>query len=116
MIHDELIISAFASPLHIYSHLLTDGLVASLSGLSNILVLCKSITENTLASTQKSCLIDGAIRALSQHLSLLEAADEDSACCIILLHFIWDGQLQLLQVPNHGCRYSTNLITLSFLW
>ena len=55
VVHDELKISAFASqaalPMHIYSHLLTDGSVASLSGCSNILVLCKSIAENTLSFT-----------------------------------------------------------------
>ena len=43
VVHDELKISAFASqaalPMHIYSHLLTEGSVASLSGLSDILVL-----------------------------------------------------------------------------
>ena len=74
VVHDELKISAFASQavllIHIYSHLLTNGSVASLSDLSNILVRCKSIAENTFASTQKRCLI-----ALSQYLSLLEAAD-----------------------------------------
>ena len=46
----------------------------------------------------------------------MEAADEDSACSISLLHFICDEQLQLLQVPKHVRQYSTNLITLSFLW
>ena len=82
VVHDELKISASASQaalrMHIYSHLLTDGSVVSLSGLSNILVLCKSIAENILAS----CLIDVALSALTQYLLLLEAADEDSACCI----------------------------------
>ena len=52
VVYDELKISAFASqaalPMHIYSHLLTNGSFASLSGLSNILVLCRSIAENTL--------------------------------------------------------------------
>ena len=118
VIHDELKISAFASqdalPVHIYSHLMNDGSIASVSGLSNFLGLCKSIVENTLASIQKSCLIGVALSALSQCLSLLEAAGEDSACCILLLHFICE-QLQLLQVPKHGRRYSTDLITLSFL-
>ena len=106
VVHDELKISAFtlqaALPMHIYSHLLTNGSVASLSGLSNILVLCKGIAENIFASTQKCCLIDVALNALSQYLSLLEAADEDIACCTLLLHFICDEQLQLLQMPKHG--------------
>ena len=105
VVHDKLKISAFASqaalPVHIYSHLLTNGSVASLSGLSNILALCKSIAENTLTSTQKSCLIDVALSGLRPYLSLLEAADEDSACYISLLHFICE-QLQLLQVSKHG--------------
>ena len=100
MVHDELKISTFASqaalPMHIYSHLLTNGSVASLSGLSNILVLYKSIVENTFASTQKCCLIDVALSAFSQYLSLLEAADEDyGAYSTSLLHFICDEQLQL---------------------
>ena len=116
MVHVELKISAFASqaalPMHIYSHLLTNGSVASLSDLSNILVLCKSIAENTFASTQKCCLI-----TLSQYLPLLlEAADKDSACCTFLLHFICDEQLQLLQMPKYGRPYSANLITLYFFW
>ena len=97
VVHDELKISAFASqaalPMHIYSHLFTNGSVASLSDFSNILVLCKSIVENTFVSTQKCCLIDVALSALSQYLSLLEAADEDSAYCTLLLHFICDEQL-----------------------
>ena len=84
VVHDELKISSFALqaalPVHIYSHLLTNGSVASLSGLSNILALYKSIAENTLASTQKSCLIDVALGSLRQYLSLLEAAGEGSAC------------------------------------
>ena len=46
----------------------------------------------------------------------MEAADEECACCISLLHFIGDEQLQLLRVPKHGHQYSTNLITLSFPW
>ena len=75
----------------------------------------KSAAKNTLASTQKSCLIDVALSGLRQYLSALEAADEDSICCILLLHFICE-QLQLLQVPKHGRRYSTELIMLSFLW
>ena len=120
MVHDELKISAFASqaalPMHIYSHLLTNGSVAILSGLSNILVLCKSIAENTFTSTQKCCLIDVALSASSQYLSLLEAADEDGAYCTSLLHFFCDEQLQLLQMPKYGRRYSSNLITLYFLW
>ena len=99
VVHDELKISAFASqaalPMYIYSHLLTNGSVASLSDLSNILVLCKNIAENTFVSTQKCCLIDVALSALSQYLSSLEAADEDSAYCTLLLHFICDEQLQL---------------------
>ena len=120
VVHDELKISAFASqaalPVHICSHLLTNGSVASLSDLSNILVLCESIVEKTFVSTQKCCLIDVVLSALSQYLSLLEAADEGSACCTLLLHFICDEQLQLLQMPKYGCRYSANLITLYFLW
>ena len=120
VVHDELKINAFASqaalPMHICSHLLTNGSVASLSDLSNILVLCKSIAENTFVSTQKCCLIDVALSALSQCLSLLEAADEDRAYCTLLLHFICDEQLQLLQMPKYGRRYSANLITLYFLW
>ena len=99
VVHDELKISAFASQaalsMHIYSNLLTNGSVASLSGLSNILVLYKRIAENTFASTQKCCLIDVALSALSQYLSLLEAADQDSAYNTSLLHFIYDEQLQL---------------------
>ena len=106
VVHDELKISAFSSqtalPMHIYSNLLTNGSVASLSGLSNTLVLCKSIAENTFASTQKCCLIDIALSALSQYLSLLEAADKDSVSCTSLLHFICDEQLQLLQMPKYG--------------
>ena len=94
VVYDELKISAFASQvalsMYIFSHLLTNGSVASLSGLSNILVLCKSIAENTFASTQKCCLIDVALSALSQYLSLLKAADEDSAYCTSLLHFFCD--------------------------
>ena len=96
VVHDELKISAFASqaalPMHIYSHLLTNGSVASLSGLSNILVLCKSIAENPFAFTQKCCLIEVALSALSQYLSLLKTADEDSAYCTSLLHFFCDKQ------------------------
>ena len=99
VVHDELKISTFASqaalPMHIYSHLLTNGSIASLSGLSNILVLYMSIVENTFASMQKCCLIDVALSALSQYLSLLEAADEDGAYTTSLLHFICDKQLQL---------------------
>ena len=120
VVHDELKISTIALqavlPMHFHSHLLTNGSVASLSGLSNILVLGKSIAENTFASTQKCCLIDVALSALSQYLSLLETADEDSACCTSLLRFICDEQLQLLQMPQHGRRYSANLITFYFLW
>ena len=105
MVHDELKISAFASqaalPMHVDCHLLTNRSLASLSGLSNILVLCKSIAENTFASTQKCCLIVVALNSLSQYLSLLEVPDEDSACCTLLLHFICDEQLQLLQMPTH---------------
>ena len=67
VVHDELKISAFASqaalPMHIYSHLWINESVARLSGLSNILVLCKSIVENTFASTQKCCLIDVALQS-----------------------------------------------------
>ena len=84
--------------------------------MSKILVLCKSIAENIFGSTQKCCLIDVTLSALSQYLSLLEAADEDIACCTSLLHFICDEQLQLLQMPKHGSRYSTNLISFYFLW
>ena len=68
VIHDELKISAFTSqaalPMHICRHLLTNGSVASLSGLSNILILCRSIAEKNYASTQKCCLIDVALSAL----------------------------------------------------
>ena len=120
VVHDELKISAFASqaalPMHIYSHLLTNGSVASLSDLGSILVLCKSIAENIFVSTQKLCLIDVALCALSQFLSLLEAADEDRVYCTLLLHFICDEQLQLLQMPKYVRRYFANLITLYFLW
>ena len=45
----------------------------------------------------------------------MEAAD-DIACCTLLLHFISDEQLQLLQMPKYGRRYSVNLITFYFLW
>ena len=89
VVHDELKISAFASqaalPMHIYSRLLTNGSVASLSDLSNILVLCKSIAKNTFVSTQKCCLIDVALSALT--LLLLRSSIDDLVFSVFTSNF-----------------------------
>ena len=98
----------------IFIHFLTNGKVVNLTDSSNILAICKNVACKTINVWQKSYLIDIAISSLKQHMHQFYF-DQDEFNCASLLQFICE-QLQLLQVPKHGHRYSTDMIILAFLW
>ena len=116
IITEELKVSAFTSSIplkeDIFIHFLTNAKVVSLTNLSNILAIC--VACKTINVCQKPYLMYIAISYLKQYMHQSHS-DQDEFNCAYLLQFICE-QLQLLQVPKHGHLYSTDMITLAFLW
>ena len=114
IVSDQLKVTAYLSSVAIsqtiYSHFLTDGVIKSLSGLSNIFALCKSIADKECS--KKSCHIDVAINALNQyvqstHTSNLSSDSNDKMNVSNLFQFTIE-QLHLSQQATHGRRYSVD--------
>ena len=118
VIIEELKVSASNSSIplkkDIFIHFLTHGKVVNLTDLSNMLAICKNVACKRINVCQKSYFIDIAISSLKQYMHKFHS-DQDKFNCASLFQFICE-QLQLLQVPKHGYRYSTDMIILAFLW
>lgn len=107
-------IKSSAVPLRVYSHLLKSDCLQNASELSNILSLCKTLSQQDLLSNDETVLIDMAASHLQRYLGCeLNATNKESH--ISLIKFVIE-QLALIQQPKHGRHYSADLIFQAFSW
>ena len=104
-------------PSSMYDSLLSCSKVSTVSEISNVLALCKSLCTNTYHPQSNSNLILLIIQLLEKYIASQGESSEDSkhAMEVCLIRFLIE-QLRLLQCPKNGRRYSPNILTLSFLW
>ena len=115
----NLVVKAFVAsvplPKSRYQHLMSQHAITKLSELCNILAFCKSLSEDlqsgSIDDQNSITLAISALKTVKEN----RFDENDDASCMLLVSFIIE-QLQLMQLPKSGCRYSPELITLSFLW
>ena len=97
-------------------HLLSCGSLQTVTEVSNILAWCKVLADmsNFASNNQKSAL-KLAISLLKSYLSDEAVVADLSQSSMSLVCFIIE-QLNLLQVSEHGRRYSTATIISSYMW
>ena len=101
-------------PFAVYQHLITSKKLTNISQLLNILVLCKALCTNSHESDKSSAYLYLALSFLEEYVAL-ESHNTSSESFLALVKFIVE-QLSLVNIPKHGRRYSSSLITTAFLW
>ena len=90
------------------------GTIELMSEFANILAFCKSLLDD-LDDTKPNMHLWLAVSALQSYASEALETEGHSSSHLPLIQFIME-QLKLIQVPKNGRRYSTAVITTSFLW
>lgn len=114
-------IDAFIKSLHLpsslYDSLLACAQLSTLSEISNVLALCKSLCTNSYQPINNYNLLCLVVQLLEKYITLQTESLEqnESALEVSLVKFVIE-QLTLLQCPKNGRRYSPSILTLSFLW
>ena len=101
-------------PFTVYQHLITSNKLTNISQLLNILALCKALCANSYESDKSSAYLSLALSFLEEYIAL-ESHNTSSKSSLDLVKFIVE-QLSLVNIPKHGRRYSSSLITTAFLW
>lgn len=111
----HMFVSSAVIPVSAYKYLLSSTNLKTTTELTNLLALCKSICDNCSGGTSNSFSFSLAVSLLEQYI-LTEKYDEDSEnSSMPLVKFVVE-QLKLVRVPKTGRRYSSRIITTSFLW
>ena len=98
-----------------YDHLLSSSAISSLTEISNVLAFCKSMSKEFLDDhINKIMLVKVALNALQQYLDTASTL-EDPNISFGLIQFLLE-QLKLVAVDKGARRYSSDLITIAFLW
>jgi len=100
---------------NMYKHLMELNIISKMTEVGNILAFCKILCKDLQCGKIKNndC-INLAISTLKQ-LKKNETDDDNSSSWIHFVKFVIE-QLHLLQLSKHGQRYSSDLITMAFLW
>ena len=102
-------------PNVMYDHLLSSSAIRSLTEISNVLAFCKSMSKEFLDDhINKIMLVKVALNALQQYLDTASTL-EDPNNSFGLIQFLFE-QLKLVAVDKGARRYSSDLITIAFLW
>ena len=120
IIREDLSLDAFVNsvllPKEMYKHLMTKDSVSTLTETSNVIAFCKNLGNDLKSQhTDNISCINLAISALKQLQNDHEIDESNSIPSMHLIKFIIE-QLSLLQCSKHSRRYSSELITLAFLW
>ena len=120
IIREDLSLDAFVNsvllPKEMYKHLMTKDRVSTLTEISNVIAFCKNLGNDLKSQhTDNISCINLAISALKQFQNDHEIDESNSIPSMHLIKFIIE-QLSLLQCSKHSRRYSSELITLAFLW
>ena len=120
IIREDLSLDAFVNsvllPKEIYKHSMTKDSVSTLTEISNVIAFCKNLCNDFKSQhTDNISCINLAISVLKQFQNDHEIDESKSMPSIHLIKFIIE-QLSLLQCSKHSRRYSSELITLAFLW
>lgn len=120
IVADDLTVSAHTAhglkikPSH-FQHLLNNGCLKSATALGNIIVHCKALCSSDNNKEQVDVNLELAVSSLQKYVSMLIESD----CCdltkVELVKFLIE-QLQLMQMAKQARRYSTYVITSTFLW
>ena len=106
--------SAFV-PHAAYQHLMPSKQLKSTTQFANILSLCKSLCDGYCSNSSSFYLLKLALLILEQTISEESTYEQPDDSLVNLLKFVIE-QIKLIQVPKQGRRYSTDLLTVSFLW
>ena len=101
-------------PFTVYQHLITSNKLTNISQLLNIFALCKALCANSYESDNSFAYLSLALSFLEEYIAL-ESHNTSSESYLALVKFIVE-QLFLVNIPKHGRRYSSSLITTAFLW
>ena len=110
----NLFVSSKKVPFTVYQHLITSNKLTNISQLLNILALCKALCANSYELDKSSAYLSLALSFLEEY-AALESHNTSSESSLALVKFIVE-QLSLVNIPKHGRRYSSSLITTAFLW
>ena len=106
--------SAFV-PHAAYQHLIPSKQLKSTTQFANILSLCKSLCDGYCSNSSSFYLLKLALLILEQTILEESTSEQPNDSLVNLLKFVIE-QIKLIQVPKQGRRYSTDLLTVSFLW
>ena len=104
--------SAFV-PHAAYQHLMPSKQLKSATQFANILSLCKSLCDGYCSNSSSFYLLNLALLILEQTISVESTSEQPDDSLVNLLKFVIE-QIKLIQVPNQGRQYSTDLLTVSF--
>ena len=98
-----------------YEHLLSSISVSTLTEVSNILAFCKSLSNECLDDcVNKTVLVKMAVNALERYLdTATKIRDKNNS--FGLIQFLLE-QLKLIHIDKGALRYSSDLLTVAFLW
>ena len=102
-------------PCSAYKHLLTSQYLTTTSELTNLLALCKSLSDNSHSNNTHQYLLNLTVSLLEEYLSSEEETQNLDSSVVSLVKFVME-QLSLVQISKNGRRYSANLLTTAFLW
>ena len=106
--------SSVLVPPNFYKHFMRPGTLELMSEFANILAFCKSLLDDS-DDTKPNMHLWLAVSALQSYASEALEMEGHISSHLPLIQFIME-QLKLIQVPKNGRRYSTAVITTSFLW
>ena len=106
--------SAFV-PHAAYQHLMPSQQFKSTTQFANVLSLCKSLCDGYCSNSSSFYLLKLVLLILEQTISVESTSEQPDDCLVNLLKFVIE-QIKLIQVSKQGRRYSTDLLTVSFLW
>ena len=110
---NNLFVGSKKVPFTVYQHLITSNKLTNILQLLNILALCKALCANSYESHKSSAYLSLALSFLEEYVAL-ESHNTLSESSLALVKFIVE-QLSLVNIPKHGRRYSSSLITTAFL-
>ena len=119
IITENLLTSAYVDSVYLaekmYEHLLSSVSVSTLTEVSNMLAFCKNLSNKCLDDcVNKTVLVKMAVNALEQYLdTATKIRDKNNS--FDLIQFLLE-QLKLIHIDKGALRYSSDLLTVAFLW
>ena len=119
IIFKNLVLSAYVDSVHLpknmYEHLLSSSSVCTQTEVCNILAFCKNASKECLEDcVQKNIFVEIAVNAFEKCInSAIEVKDKNNF--FGLVQFLLE-QLKLRHINKGARRYSSDLLSVAFLW